>query len=313
MDKERKRKILRQNLGWAFARTFAFLNGILSLKLNYALGKFLGSIAYLVVGRHRKISVDNLAVAFPQKSLRERKKITRNFLIFMAQGSFELLHILKNPSKLENVRIQGKDNLDKALENKKGVIILTAHMGNFPLMSLKLAKLGYIVHFVTRPMRDKKISEYTYNLRTRAGVRTIFSYPRRECVNGIIQALGNNESVIMQMDQNFGTGGVWVKFFGKLAATPVGPIVLALRTKASIVPAFIYREKNNKHCIKILPEEKLIQTPDKSETVLLNAIKFTRIIEGWIKDYACQWGWIHRRWKSRPSPTVERMKFKIER
>ncbi|MBU2251327.1 MAG: lysophospholipid acyltransferase family protein, partial [Candidatus Omnitrophica bacterium] len=157
-----------------------------------------------------------------------------------------------------------------------------------------------------------KTSDYIHTLRTAAGVKTIFSYPRRECVNGIIRALANNEIVLMQMDQNFGTGGVWVKFFGKLAATPVGPVVLALRTQSSVVPAYIYREARGKHRVKIFPEEELIITADKNETVLINVIKLTRIIEQWVKKEVSQWSWIHRRWKSRPSKEVEKISFKIE-
>lgn len=311
MDKEKK-KILRRRIGWLFLRLFVFLNGELPLSWSYFLGNTLGSLAYLTVSRHRKIALESLSVAFPQYSLSEKKKIARSFFVFMAQSSLELFYFLRNPSSLKNVRIEGLDNLKKALNKKKGAILLTAHLGNFPLMSLKLAKEGYPVHFVTRPMRDEKAGNYLHNLRTNAGVKTIFSYPRRECVTGIIKALRSNESVVIQMDQNFGTGGVWVNFFGKLAATPVGPIVFALRTEAAVVPAYIFREAKGKHCIRILPQEELILKENKDETVLLNAIKFTRIIEPWIKDFPCQWGWIHRRWKSRPSKKVEKSKFKIE-
>jgi KDO2-lipid IV(A) lauroyltransferase len=114
------------------------------------------------------------------------------------------------------------------------------------------------------------------------------------------------------MDQNFGTGGVWVKFFGRLAATPVGPITLALRTKATVVPAYIYRDGQGRHCIELLPQEELILSSDKDESVLLNVIKFTRIIESWITVFPSQWGWIHRRWKSRPSEKIKNLKFKVE-
>ncbi len=311
MDKEKK-KFLQRRIGWIFTRLLTSFSGSISLELNYKLGRLLGQIAYLAVRRHRRISLESLKIAFPDMPAWQRKKISRDFFIFMAQGSFELLHILKNPRQLANIRVEGKEYLDQALKAKQGVILLTAHIGNFPLMSLKLAKQGYNVHFVTRPMRDEKASDYIHKLRTAAGVKTIFSYPRRECVNAIIRALADNQIVIMQMDQNFGTGGLWVKFFGKLAATPTGPVVLALRTKAAVVPAYIFREKTGFHCINILPEEKLILTQDKEETILLNTIKFTRLIESRIRLKPCQWGWIHRRWKSQPSEKIKALKFKIE-
>jgi len=265
-----------------------------------------------VVARHRKYAFKNLSIAFSEKSVKEVKKITRDFFIFMAQSSFELLHFLKNPFQLSNIHVDGKNYLEDALNQKKGVIILTAHLGNFPLMSLKLAKMGYSVNIVARPMRDERAGQYIHDLRTASGVKTIFSYPRRDCVSGIIKALRNNELVVIQMDQNFGTGGVWVNFFGKLAATPVGPITLALRTNAVILPGYIFRKNNFQHTLKLFPKENLILGACKEETILLNAVKFTQMIEIWIRKVASQWVWIHRRWKSRPSEKIKNMRFKIE-
>jgi Kdo2-lipid IVA lauroyltransferase/acyltransferase len=311
MSKEKK-KHLKRSIGWLFVRTSVAISGSLPLGFNYFLGFVLGNIAYFAIVRHRRIAIESLGIAFPSKSLKERKEIARNFFIFIAQGSFELLFYLKNPDKINSVRIEGKNNLDNALAKGKGVIIVTAHIGSFPLLSLKLAQKKVPVHFITRPMRDKRVGDYLFNLRSNAGVKTIYSYPRRECVNNIIQALRANEVVILQMDQNFGTGGVWVKFFGKLAATPVGPISLALRTKAAVVPAYIYQEKNKAHCIKIFPEEQLVITDNKDETILKNVITLTGIIQTWVTKHPCQWSWIHKRWKSRPSKKIFSSKFKIE-
>jgi KDO2-lipid IV(A) lauroyltransferase len=127
-------------------------------------------------------------------------------------------------------------------------------------------------------------------------------------VFGIINALAKNEIVIILMDQNFGTGGVWVKFFDKLAATPTGPIILSLRTKAALVPSYIYRKGGKRHGLKIFPEEDLILGKDKNETILFNAANFTKIIEKWIKERPGHWSWVHRRWKSRPPKNVDRNK-----
>lgn len=305
------RKTLARRAGWFFLRIFTVVNGSFSLKWSYALGNCLGGFAYAVIPRHRKIALEGLEQAFPGIALKERKKIARNFFIFMAQSAFELLYFLGHTGKLKNITIEGEKNLREALDAKTGVILITAHIGNFPLMSLKLADEGYKVNFVTRPMRDEKAGDYLYNLRENAGVKTIFSYPRKACVESIIKALRNNEIVIMQMDQNFGSSGVWVKFFGKLAATPVGPVTLGMRTKAKLVPAFIYRKGFSSHCVEILPQEPIIETSDKNETILKNVAKLSRIIENWIKNYPEQWGWIHRRWKSQP-PQGASAQFKVE-
>lgn len=312
MNNERK-KILRRKSAWIALKSFASLSKVLPLSWNYFIGNVLGRLAYLVISRHRKIAIDSLSIAFPKMSLKEKKKIASFYFSFMAQSSFELFSFIKNPHYLKNIYIEGKENLEIALAKKKGVLLLTAHLGNFPLMLLKLAREGYPINIVARPMRDKNTDDYVNNLRTNAGIKTILSYPRKVCIGGIVNALRNNEVVVIQMDQNFGTGGVWVKFFDKLAATPVGPVTLALRTKAAVVPAYMIREGRGKHQLKIFPEEELIEKDDKAESILFNVIKFTRIVEEWIREFPYQWAWVHRRWKSRPSEQIKKSRFKIEK
>lgn len=311
MDKGKK-KNLKRLLSWVFVKVSISVGNFLPLRWGYLAGSLLGAIAYAGLGRHRRAALSNLALVFPNSSVKEREKISRDCFVFMAQESFGVLYFLNHISELKNVRVEGMGHLEKALKKGKGAIILTAHLGNFPLLALKLAKAGLTVNLLIRPMRNQRVDRYLYELRERARVKTITSYPRKECIVKIIRALRDNEAVIMLMDQNFGTGGVWVKFFGKLAATPVGPIILGLRTNAAIVPVYTYRESKGKHCVKIFPEERLTIAEDGDETILLNAIKFTRIIECWIRAAVCQWVWMHRRWKSQPSEKVKASKFKIE-
>jgi KDO2-lipid IV(A) lauroyltransferase len=224
-----------------------------------------------------------------------------------------LFYFLNNLSQVrKKVSIVGVGNLKKALEKKKGVIALTGHFGNFPLLCLRLKEEGFVVNTMTRPMRDEKASDFFHKLRTEVGVKTIFSYPRREAVFGSLEALNNNEIIVLQMDQNFGTGGVWVNFFGKLAATPIGPIILALRSKAAIVPMFIVRNGQGKYTLFIEEEVSLEQRDDKDEAVLASAIKFTNIMEDWIRKYPQLWAWLHRRWKSRPTDKEFKAKYKVE-
>ena len=312
MDKERK-KALRRKFGFAALKFFADITASFSLSGLYRAGVVLGSMAYVFASRQRRIALDSLRVAFKNKTETERKKIARDFFVFMAQSSLEMLYYLAHPHQVkENIIIEGKENLKQALAKGNGAVGLNAHLGNFPLMTMRLAQEGYEVNVIARPMRDPKAGSYLHNKREESGVRTIFSYPRKECVVNTVRALRNNEVVIIHADQNFGTGGVWVNFFGKLAATPTGVVVFALRTKAAVVPMYIVRCGLGKHRLIIMPEVELDIKESREETVLINTARFTKIIEKWVKDYPVQWGWIHRRWKSRPSKEVESKRFKIQ-
>ena len=155
-----------------------------------------------------------------------------------------------------------------------------------------------------RPMRDERVERLFSGIRNRLGLRTIYSQPRKACVNTTLRALKNNEIVCIQLDQNFGTGGVFVNFFGQKAATATGPVVFALRTKAALVPSFIVRDGDNRHRIIFEPEFNLEREGNFDNTAQVNIQCLTAIIESYIRRYPDHWGWIHRRWKTRPKQDV---------
>jgi KDO2-lipid IV(A) lauroyltransferase len=150
-------------------------------------------------------------------------------------------------------------------------------------------------------MRDSKVEEIFLAKRSRLGIKTIYSQPRNACVNNTILALRNNELVFIPIDQNFGTGGVFVDFFAQKAATATGPVVLAQRTGAAVVPCFIIRQKDDTHKLVFETAINLQDGNSSEETVSINIQKLTDIIESYIRRYPAEWGWIHRRWKSKPN------------
>ncbi len=195
-----------------------------------------------------------------------------------------------------------KERLDKALGQGKGVILVSAHFGNFPLLLGRLSLEGYRTGGIMRPMRDARAEKIFLHKRDRYGIKTIYSQPRKECVEEVVRSLRNNEIVFIPLDQNFGTGGIFVDFFGSKAATATGPAILAQRTQAALLPCFIVRQPDDTH--QIIFEEPLrisgdgARGPDQVAEVIQS---LTRIIESYIRQYPAEWGWIHRRWKSKPS------------
>lgn len=150
-------------------------------------------------------------------------------------------------------------------------------------------------------MRDMRIEKVFLEKRKRLGIKTIYSQPRNTCVNNTISSLRDNEIVFIPIDQNFGTGGVFVNFFGRRAATATGPVVLAQRTKAALVPCFIVRQDEDTHRIIFEKPLELLEGKDTEETIMINIQRLTDIIESYIRKYPAEWSWVHRRWKSKPN------------
>jgi len=299
-------KKIRKNISYSFARFglkfCSLLVKFLPAGMIYGFAEKLGGVGYFFAKRQKKIALETLVLAFGgQKSRQELEQIARACFIYVAKGGVELLFLMDRPALLkQRVSIEGRENLEKALVKGKGAILVSAHFGNFPLMLAYLSLSGYKTAGIMRPMKDEKVEEIFLGKRARMGIKTIYSQPRAQCVNNTIQALRNNELVVIPIDQNFGSGGVFVDFFGRKAATATGPVVLAQRTGAALLPCFIVRQKDDAHKIIFEPEIELTESRDSEETVLMNIQKLTSIIESYIRKYPAEWGWFHRRWKSKP-------------
>jgi KDO2-lipid IV(A) lauroyltransferase len=165
----------------------------------------------------------------------------------------------------------------------------------------RLAVEGYKSAGIMRPMRDLRVEKLFLKKRQKFGVKTIYSQPRDACVNNTIQSLRNNELVFIPIDQNFGTSGIFVNFFGRKAATATGPVIFAQRTGAVLIPCFILRQEDDRHKIVFGPALDLKKGNSPQETILINIQRLTDIIESYIRKYPAEWGWIHRRWKSQPN------------
>jgi len=273
------------------------------------LTKIFVPIAFIFTVKQKRIARESLEIAFShQKSPEEIEGIVKKCFYSFGRGMIEMFYYMSHPKAVsQNVSIEGEHYLKEAQQEGKGVIAVTAHFGNFPLMMLYFALQGYKANAIIRPARDKNLEEYLLRKRTESGLNTVYALPRNKCVEESLKALRENELLFIPLDQNFGSAsGVFVDFFGQKAATATGPVVFARRTKAQIIPMFIVRDGIDRHKIIIEPPIKLEEKETDQETLQVNTTKITKLIEQYIRRYPHEWGWMHRRWKSRPDEIFNR-------
>ena len=300
MDSKKIRKSIGRFFGWFGLITCSLIIKVIPRSWLYAFAEKIAFLGYRFARKQRKIALESLNIAFSgEKDVQEIEKIAQDCFTFMAKSAIEVVFLMDKPQLLrQRVRLGGRENLDKALSKGRGVILISAHFGNFPLLLARLALEGYKTSGIMRLMRDLRVEKIFLKKRLRYKVKTIYSQPRNTCVSQTLEALRNNEIVFIPIDQNFGTGGIFVDFFGRKAATATGPVVLAQRTKAALLPCFIIRQKDDTHQIIFEPPLALEEGKNSGETVLINIQRLTNIIEAYIRRYPAEWGWIHRRWKS---------------
>jgi KDO2-lipid IV(A) lauroyltransferase len=302
MFRKRFVKILEHELQLFILKVCSFLLKNATRKGIYRFAHGLGTMLFLFDGRHRRAAISGLSFAFNGSMDHEQvKKLTRECFVSMAKSGCEIGFFVKKPRLIrDSVTIEGERYLLEGLARGKGVILVSAHFGNFPLMLGRLCLEGYKTSVIMRPLKDNRIEQFLAGEVRRIGLTPIYSIPRAECVKLALRTLRRNELLFIPSDQNFGTGGVFVDFFNRKAATATGPAVFAERTGAAIIPCFIVRHPDNTHTIHIEPVLEPVAAESQEAYIQGTLQKITDVIERYIRQYPQEWTWIHRRWKSRP-------------
>ncbi len=298
------KKIIRAFISWFgyFGLKFLiFWVRFLPEKVIYSLGELLSDLYYIGSGKNRKLALRNLELALgSQLSKAGLKVIIRESCRIMGRAILDTICYknLSDEQIREFIAIEGLENLEKASKKGKGIIIVSAHMGSFTLIGYRLMLEGYKASYVARHMRDKKLEHILMNLSRNTGQKIIFSEPIVTFYRRGMRVLSRNEALILEVDQNFGREGVPVNFFGRQAMVASGPLVLAMRTKAVILPIFITSETVNRHVIKIEPPVELNFSGNHETDIRNNLQKIINVIEGYIRRYPGQWfNWVHKRWE----------------
>jgi KDO2-lipid IV(A) lauroyltransferase len=269
-------------------------------RIGARLGAALGAVAYGILPGRRRIALANVSLALgPALSSRERAATVRASFRHLGTTAVECCRLfLGRPGEmLSAVRVEGLEHVKQALADGRGAFYLGAHLGNWELLAAAHAVTGVPLSVVVRPLDNPYLEAVLARGRERHQVRPI---PKRVALRGIRVALARNECVGILLDQNAGPEGVFVPFFGQLASTSRSLAVLALKTGAAVLPAFIRRLPDGDHEATIEPPIPLVRTGHLERDVAANTARFTEAIERRIRTQPEQWFWVHRRWKTRP-------------
>jgi KDO2-lipid IV(A) lauroyltransferase len=285
---------------YRFIRALNFWAGRLPRKTALPFFGHLGLTVFWVLGKARRRTVGNLSRAFGWSAKDPRLLRTARTVFVNAGKNLADLILLPrlNGSNVEQViRIRGQHYLDEAAAQGRGVIAITGHIGNWELLAAGWALRGYPVWVVARQVYDPRLDRILNDIRENAGVRGI---SRDSDIRQMIRVLRRGELLGVLMDQDTRVRGAFVPFFGRPAHTPVGPVLLAMKTKASIVPMAIHRQRDDTHLITVRPNIKMQYTGNKEKDIRQNTWACTRILEQFIRQDPAQWVWMHDRWRKRP-------------
>ena len=248
----------------------------------------------------------NLEIALPQTDLTTRRRIVggvyRNLgRVLLALGRMPRL----DAQNIHDwIAYDGYEHFEQALRRGKGVLFMTAHLGNWELSAAAHALLGHPMHMMVRPFDNARLDQLIDDCRTLHGNRTI---RKQGYGRALLQALKSNGAVGILVDQNAaGDDAVFVDFFGVKAAATSGLAKIAMRTGAAVIPGFaLWDEQSRRYVLKFYPPLELAETGNMEQDGETNAQRCQSKMEELIRAYPEQWLWIHRRWKHRPEGEPE--------
>ena len=290
--KNKKKIKLRHRLEYDVIVAFNILVRIMPPAIIYVFLRVLAFVAFSILRIRRDVALENIHRAFPGLHEKECRRIAGASYYHMGMTFVEMLMIPSfAPRVLEIVNIADAALLHRMLNASNGLIIVSAHMGNWELMGASLAAFGFKLHPLAKRQSNPLVDDFITRSRAMYGMDVIHN---DGALKRMVQMVKNKEAVVFVSDQDSGRRGVFVPFFGVPASTPTGAAQMALKYGTSVMTAFCIRLKPGRYRLDIR------EVPvDPNDTVEDVTIRFTRVIEEMVERYPEQYFWMHRRWKTR--------------
>lgn len=295
-----------QSYGWGRrveAGVMLAVSGLLRalpVRLRVGLGRAIGRIAHRLDRKHRDLARDNIRRALGCSEDDAARIARRTFEFFGRAFAESLAMPAYLGERLERmVKVEGLEHLAAAAARGKGVIICSAHIGNWELAGLRQSRAGFPIDYISRPLDNPWLYAKLIAWREAGGVHT---HTKHGAVRSAMKTLREGRSLAFVIDQNMTIPPrIFVPFFGRLAATPLTMAHLALRVGSAVVPAWTEPHADGTYTLRYLPEI----VPGEGtfdEQVAQLTLAATRVVEGWIRKRPESWLWLHDRWKTRPGP-----------
>ena len=286
-----RRKRFRRGL-----RIRALLAALPLLKLlPPGVGAALGTLAWYLSPRQRRLAREHLAIAFPEKPQGERDAIGRHSFANLGRAALEAAR-----GDATRVQLAPPDEalLRAAQAEGHGVVLVTGHIDNWELFARRIAMLGLPCGTVAKEAQDPRLTELLQRSRASAGLR-VFWRGSPMSARELLRFLRAGGMLGILIDQDTRVAGQFVPFFGRPAFTPRAAGDLAVRLGAPMIFGCAHRVAGNVHRI-VLRRIDVPRTGDREQDSLALTTAATRAIEDEIRANPAEWVWMHPRWRTPP-------------
>jgi Kdo2-lipid IVA lauroyltransferase/acyltransferase len=274
--------------------------GRLDILRAAAVGGRIASLGYRPLGIRRAVVEQQIAASFPEFTPQRVAEVARAAYASLGRTSIEaaLLPAFDRSGIIGLFEGEdGWDHIPATLARGRGLLLVSGHLGNWELAGAYIAARGVPIHAVARGQANPLFDRWLTETRSRLGMRIVHD---SQAVRQVPRAIRANEAAAMLVDQaGAGLASSWVPFLGRLAKTPRGPAVFALRLDAPVVFATAIRQPGGRYRMVCEPVE-FTRSGDREADIDTIVRAYTATLERWVRRVPEQYFWHHRRWKHQP-------------
>lgn len=281
----------------ALAKLLGFFVRLFPLIVVQRAGVIFGLFLFYVIPVRKKVALNNLSLAFPEKNNEWKRKILKECYENLGINIFELFYLPKVDKILSDkiIKVNNVEIFEEGLNKNKGLILMSAHFSNWEMFAYAFPYFAYHnINIVAKTQASEGLNKYIMDLRQSSGNSII------NLGLGIKEAftkIKEGEIVSFLIDQSAHSQyAEYIKLFGISVPAFPGAVKIALRTGCELVFAYGIR-KNFKYEIFI---EKINTTAyDNKREADVNALVqlVNKKLEEVIRKYPGQWLWFHKRFK----------------
>ncbi len=277
----------------SFSKFFQLLGLNLSRKFSF----LIATLFYYIIPIRKKTVLENLHNAFPDYDEKKIESIAFGSYKSFAIALTEILYIpaMSKEDIKKQVDCSNLELIREKYEENNGVILLSAHFGNWEFMATSLAaQLNIPISVVIKPQRNPYVTNWMNKARTKWNNEIV---PLGISIRQTYQTLKDKKVVAMVADQRGPEESIKINFFGRNLTVLTGPAVLALKTGAPVLYGISVRQDDYSYK-SVMTEISKENLPESNEEKIKElSQRHMSYLEGYIRKYPEQWLWMHKRWK----------------
>ena len=279
---------------------------LFDVETNLNTACFLGRLLWKRYHRGRKRALDNLRASFPEKSeqwIWQTGRRSFEHIVMLAVDVLFTARLVKKYNWRSYSRYKNVERAKWLMQEGRGLLLVTGHYSNFEIIGYLLGLFGFNIYSIARPLDNKYINNYLYDVRERVGQKIIDKKGASELMD---QIASTGATLCFIADQDAGKKGIFVDFFGRKASTYKSIGLIAISCNIPIVVG-CSRRVDNRFYFEIVANRIIFpeEWQDKDKPLEWITAEYTRAMEEFVRQEPSQYWWLHRRWKHRPKEEMQ--------